>query len=213
MKLYYFPLYGVGEQIRMLLAHAKVEYDNEMPTGDSWKEFKPNCPNGQMPVLEVDGKMLHQSQAIMRFLGKQHGYYPSDAMAAFAVDAAVEDWNDSGKNMSYMSMFKPEPFPEEELKVFMEGMNKKYECIAKILAKNGGKFLCGDAITTADFTVFASLCSWAVNQPTEGKEHQRHVYTACAEAMAKHPTVQAYVDAMKAELAGYLAARPKDRTI
>jgi hypothetical protein len=34
MKLYYFDIYGRAESIRMLLSHAKVEYENVLINGE-----------------------------------------------------------------------------------------------------------------------------------------------------------------------------------
>ena len=41
-----------------------------------------------------DGTRMTQSTAIIRFLGKQHGYYPEDAKVAFEVDRVIDDFND-----------------------------------------------------------------------------------------------------------------------
>ena len=49
-----------------------------------WPELKPKMPGGSLPVLKMpDGTLLHQSNAIMRYLGSKHGYYPEDAMIGF----------------------------------------------------------------------------------------------------------------------------------
>ena len=97
MKLYYFDIYGRAESIRMLAAHAKLPLENVFVTGDSLAELKSKgvLDFGQVPMLEVDGKNLVQSWAILRFLGRQNGYYPADAEIAYRVDStidAVEDY-------------------------------------------------------------------------------------------------------------------------
>lgn len=79
-KLYYFDVYALGEPIRLLFTHAKVPFDDVRLNKDSFTELKNNdrLEFGQVPMLEVDGKRYTQSKAILRLLGKQHGYYPTD---------------------------------------------------------------------------------------------------------------------------------------
>ena len=46
MKLIYFPLYGRGEMIRMLLAHKKLDYVDERI---SFEEFGKRKADGEFP--------------------------------------------------------------------------------------------------------------------------------------------------------------------
>lgn len=49
---------------------------------------------GQMPVLEVDGKRVHQSLAITRYLAKQVGLNGATAWEDLEIDSAVDTIND-----------------------------------------------------------------------------------------------------------------------
>jgi glutathione S-transferase len=49
-----------------------VDYEDKRIPREEWPTMKPNTPLGQMPVLEVDGKMLGQSVAIARYLARTH---------------------------------------------------------------------------------------------------------------------------------------------
>ena len=73
--LTYFDLYGRGEAVRMALVHSKTEFDDNRVSGPAWAAFKASgkCNNGQVPVLEVDGHCLNQSEAILRFVGAKVG--------------------------------------------------------------------------------------------------------------------------------------------
>ena len=49
-------------------------------------------PFGQLPVLEVEeGVYIAQSAAIMRYIGKKTGLYPSDAVKAALVDSIIDE--------------------------------------------------------------------------------------------------------------------------
>lgn len=51
-------------------------------------------PMGQMPVLEVDGKRVHQSLAMCRYVAKQIGLAGNDALEDLQVDAIVDTINE-----------------------------------------------------------------------------------------------------------------------
>ena len=40
MKLYYFPIYGLGEPIRMALWKAGIQYENVMVSEADWPALK-----------------------------------------------------------------------------------------------------------------------------------------------------------------------------
>lgn len=50
----------------------------------------PATPNGQLPIMEVDGKVIPQSVAQIRYVGKVGGLYPTDPIEAALADAAIE---------------------------------------------------------------------------------------------------------------------------
>lgn len=54
----------------------------------------PAMPMGQMPVLEVDGKRVHQSLAMCRYVAKQIGLAGSDPVEELQIDAIVDTIND-----------------------------------------------------------------------------------------------------------------------
>jgi glutathione S-transferase len=85
MKVHYFPGYGRAEQCRMLLAHAKVPFENVDYTQETLPAAKAsgNLEFGQLPVLECDGKFYAQSVATLRFLGAKYGYYPADPLIGY----------------------------------------------------------------------------------------------------------------------------------
>lgn len=58
-------------------------------------------PFGQVPVLEVDGKMLAQSNTIARYLAKQHGLAGKDEWEQALADMYGDNINDlmTGKNV------------------------------------------------------------------------------------------------------------------
>jgi prostaglandin-H2 D-isomerase / glutathione transferase len=51
-------------------------------------------PMGQMPILEVDGKVMYQSGAICRYLATKVGLAGSDACENYQIDNVVESMND-----------------------------------------------------------------------------------------------------------------------
>jgi glutathione S-transferase len=214
MTLTYFDLYGRGEACRMALAHGKCDWEDNRVGGETWAAFKAkNLPaDGQVPVLEVDGKFLNQSEAICRFIGAKTGAYPiGDAFACHFADSVINTCSDfeksgpkseDGKPLMY-KMFGPDPLSEEDVAQMVEARKKFHAKMASMLGDK--TFFGGDKPSIGDFWVCALIYSWERN--TKGKESQAHVYKAHADALAENVTLTAWADKMAEELADYLPTR------
>ena len=95
-KVYYFDIYARAEPIRMLLTHAKVEFEDHRINSEQIAELKAEgkLEFGQVPMVEHDGKYLVQSWSILRYLGKLHGYYPETSEEAWLVDSTIDAVDD-----------------------------------------------------------------------------------------------------------------------
>lgn len=93
-KLYYLPLRGRAEQIRMILAAGGVQYDNVVVSMDQWPQHKMSraiAPFAQLPSIELpDGEIIAQSGAIARYAAKLAGMYPADSIEAARADMIYE---------------------------------------------------------------------------------------------------------------------------
>ena len=96
VRLVYFKAHGRVDAIRMLLNHAKVEFEDKQITPEEWMQgdIKKELVLGQAPMLNIDGKSLFQSMAILRYIGRKYGYYPEDAYQAYLVDLIMDAQSD-----------------------------------------------------------------------------------------------------------------------
>ena len=94
--LHYFDIYGRGEQIRLMLDKKGVRYTDRRFTFEQWPEIKDQMPGKAVPAWEDrSGVMMNESLAILRYLGKKCGYYPSkDLEMAADCDAICDYIND-----------------------------------------------------------------------------------------------------------------------
>jgi len=212
--LTYFQLYGRGEACRMALEHGKVNWEDNAVTGEAWTAFKASgkCANGQLPVLEVDGKYLNQSEAIIRFIGRKTGAYPTeDPFACHFADSVINTFTDfeqrspkqdNGKPLMY-KMFGPDKMSDEDVTKMVDARKGLYTAMEKLLGDK--TFFGGDKPSIADFWLCASIYSWERN--TKGKESQAHVYAAHAAALKENAVLTKWADTMGDELKEYLANR------
>uniref|UniRef100_A0A8D8R3S9 glutathione transferase n=1 Tax=Cacopsylla melanoneura TaxID=428564 RepID=A0A8D8R3S9_9HEMI len=93
-KLTYFPIIGLGEPIRFMLSYMEVDFEDVRINLEQWAGLKSKTPFGKLPVLEVDGKPLHQSAAICRYLAKQCGLVGKNAEEDLNIDIAYDTFTD-----------------------------------------------------------------------------------------------------------------------
>ncbi|XP_067008892.1 glutathione S-transferase [Anabrus simplex] len=93
-KMTYFPVKGLGEPIRFLFAYGGVDYEDYRFEDEQWPQLQGKMPYGQVPILEVENKRIHQSVAISRYLAKQFGLAGKDDWEAMQIDAIIDTITD-----------------------------------------------------------------------------------------------------------------------
>lgn len=79
LKLTYFDFHGGrGEPARLALSIGGIAFEDDRVSLPDWERRKADMPFGALPVLEVDGQIVAQSNAINRYVGKLADLYPSD---------------------------------------------------------------------------------------------------------------------------------------
>eukprot|EP00455_Lapot_gusevi_P013409 TRINITY_DN1651_c0_g3_i1.p2 TRINITY_DN1651_c0_g3~~TRINITY_DN1651_c0_g3_i1.p2 ORF type:complete len:207 (+),score=86.90 TRINITY_DN1651_c0_g3_i1:73-693(+) len=196
-KLTYFNGRGLAEPIRLILAEAGVEYTDVRV--NSLDELKASgaLPMGQVPILEIDGMVLCQSNAIGRYLGNKFGFIGANAKENYQIDAladALVDVRVAFSKYRIMPEDKQEEtkaqFAAEVLPVWLARFEKV------LLANNNGQgFAVGDNLTWVDFYLFNNLS---------------FLRTAIPGCLDNTPTLNAYVDriAERPKIAAWIAARP-----
>ena len=207
-KVHYFAGYGRAEAIRMLLTHGKIGFE-EVHYGEghnSWPEAKASgkFEFGQLPVLEgPSGKLYAQSAATLRYLGIKFGYYPvADAELAWRVDSTLDSQEDVTQ-----AYYKAAYAPTEEAKT--EGLKTFYGTTLpnwfkildkRIQANAPHKYIVGDKITIADFSLGAWANGTYLNDANPNKEK-------ITEAIKDYPNVDAYFRGLHGDLEGRLSTR------
>ena len=103
--LHYFNIRGRAEAIRMAMHDQGIEFKDHSFSSDEWgKEqsdglkAKWNAEGklafGQVPMLEVDGMHIVQSHAILRYLGRKHGWYEGTPHELVRVDLVADGTED-----------------------------------------------------------------------------------------------------------------------
>jgi len=101
-KLLYFNIAGKAEAIRLAFHYGGIDFeDYRFADRTEFMKMKESgeLQFGQVPALVVGGQTLTQSAAILRYVGKQAGLYPSDDVVAAQVDAIIDQETDATAGM------------------------------------------------------------------------------------------------------------------
>ena len=166
-SLYYFKGRGMADQIRWMLAYTGVSFAGRVidKRARFLKLAEVQLPFGQLPLLQIDGLELAQSQTIIRYLAKRAGLQgatPKDEVVCDMIAETVRD---------LITLVAGTPFARrrgaEELEKHMKLLKEKWQARASRLEigikANGGQFLVGKSATYADVLV-AHCLTWYVEE-------------------------------------------------
>jgi prostaglandin-H2 D-isomerase / glutathione transferase len=122
LKLTYFDFHGGrGEPARLALSIGGIAFEDDRVQTSDWERRKGDTPFGALPVLEVDGQIVAQSNAINRYVGKLADLYPSDPWEAALCDEAMEAVEDITNKIA-ATLFLPEEQKKAQRKALVAQM-------------------------------------------------------------------------------------------
>lgn len=156
LKLIYFDFHGGrGEPARLALHIGGVEFEDQRVVFADWPAIKPQMPYQALPVLEVDGKLLAQSNSINRFVGKLAGLYPGDPWQAGLCDEIMDAVEDSTQLLVATFSIESENEKKAARQALVDGaLRSSLEQLQTRLEQSGRKYFSDSRLTVADLKVF-----------------------------------------------------------
>lgn len=159
-RLTYFDIDGGrAEPIRIAFHAAGIEFEDNRISFAEFGEMRKGTRFNSVPVLEIDGAAVTQSNAIARFVGKMANLYPDDDTQALYCDeamGAVEDLlhhivRTFGLQGDALKSAR-EKLTDGWLSVYLRGLDE-------LLSRGGGEYFADGRLTVADLKVFVQTRS------------------------------------------------------
>jgi len=156
LRLTYFDGPGRAEPVRVALFHGGVPFEDRRLKFPEFAALRAQgeLPLGSLPVLDVDGRPLVQTGAMLRYAARLGGgaLYPEDARAAFAVDSVIDTFNDTVAHALTPSLFERDMEKKLEMRrALVAGpLTLALRYVEGLCAEGPGPFLTGAQLTIAD---------------------------------------------------------------
>jgi len=195
IKLSYFDFSGSrGEECRLALHIAGQEFEDHRIPGSTWADHKMGTPWHNLPVLEVDGRVLGQSNAILTWIGRSYGLLPTDPWEA-ARHEALLDAGEEARHQIVPTLRMKDPEEKKAARLALaDGYLKHWG--ANVEAQIGeGPFVGGSDLSVADLKVYM-VVNWIVSgviddMPTDIFAPYPKL-TALHAAVKQHPDVKSW---------------------
>lgn len=162
LKIYYGDMpFWRAEVVRLALHVGGVPFEDVRDTSAVREAGK--LTFGAVPVLEADGKILSQTQAMAVYCAKVAGIHPEDAWQQAKVDEALNGCTDvTGTLGATFRLPDAEKVSARQQLCSAEGrLTLHLGGLERLVGENAGEagFLVGESLTVADLAVWR-LCGW-----------------------------------------------------
>jgi len=160
LKLTYFDFDGGrGEPARLALHLGGIAFEDQRVAGKDWPALRERTPFLAMPTLEVDGKVVAQSNSINRYVGKLAGLYPRDDWQALLCDEVMDAAEDISTRIGH-TIDLPADAKKKAREELAAGLITHYlQQFQARLQAAGGEYFADQRLTVADLKMFM-LVRW-----------------------------------------------------
>ncbi|CAL1532763.1 unnamed protein product [Lymnaea stagnalis] len=155
LRLYSMRFCPYAHRARLVLAHKNIQYETinvHLKNKPEW--FLQRNPQGAVPTLELDDKVIYESTAVCEWLDDvytQNRLQPSDPYIRAWDRILLEGF---GKVTTLFYTFNRKPEEREKL---IDEFQKHYKFYEDILAKRGGPLFGGNKPSMIDFFLWPHL--------------------------------------------------------
>jgi glutathione S-transferase len=159
-KLTYFDFDGGrAEPVRIVFHAAGIEFEDNRISFPEFSETRSNFRFGAVPVLEIDGAAVTQSNGMCRYIGKQTGLYPEDDLQALYCDEALGVVEDSYHKIVNTIFLEGDELKEARGKLVDNWLTAYLKGLDEMLTRGGGEYFSDNRLTVADLKVFVQVRS------------------------------------------------------
>jgi glutathione S-transferase len=199
-RLTYFDFDGGrGEPIRIALHAAGIDFEDKRLSFPEFSEMRKDTRFNSLPVLEIDGAAVTQSNGISRYIGKMAGLYPEDDLQALYCDEVLDALEDLLHYMVPTFSLQGEELQQARGKLVDGWLSVYVRGLGDLLARGGGKYFADGKLTVADLKAFVHvrwLRSGSLDHiPTDLVERLAPALVEHQERIEADPRVTAYYSA------------------
>jgi glutathione S-transferase len=201
LKLTYFDFSGGrAEPARLAMHLGGIPFEDIRFAFSEFPEVRKSTPLNQVPVLEVDGVKITQSDAITRYVGKLAGLYPEDPMQALLCDEIMGALEDLTIKIAATFGLDEAALKAAREALVADAIPRYLRWLQHQLDSHGGQFLADHRLTIADLKAI-SVLGWLASGKLD------HIPATVVETLA--PSLKTYADRIAATpaIATYYTAR------
>lgn len=195
--LTYFDFDGSrGESARLAMHIAGVPFEDRRIAMKDWPAIRDQYPFQALPVLDVDGQVLAQSNTINRYVGKLTGLYPKDDLLAARADEVMDAVEDISSRIGQTIRLEGEAKRTAREALAAGPIPRFLQQLDARLQAGGGEWFVEKRLTVADLKCFLWvrwLKSGALDHiPADLVDRHAPLLTKHLERVKNHPQIAAY---------------------
>src|SRR5512145_1188503 len=185
-----------GEVARLALNVGGVAFEDRRIPRKDWAAVRDQFLFQSLPVLEVDGRVIAQSNTINRYVGKLAGLYPTDDWQAAIVDELMDAVEDLSNKIGATFALEGEAKKKAREALAAGSIAHFLKQFEARLKAGGGEWFVENRLTVADIKIFLFvrwLKSGALDHiPADIVDRHAPLLAKHLERVNNHPKIAAY---------------------
>ena len=154
-KLTYFDFDGGrGEPIRIAFHAAGIEFEDQRVSFDEFMGLRAGLRFNALPVVEIDGSEITQSNALTRHIGRMANLYPGDDLQALYCDEVMDAVEDLTHRVAGTFGLEGDELKSAREKLVDGWLPVFITGIGGLLERGGGDYFADGRLTIADLKTF-----------------------------------------------------------
>jgi glutathione S-transferase len=159
-KLTYFDIDGGrAEPIRIAFHTAGIDFEDNRISFPEFAEMRSGTRFNSVPVLEIDGAQVTQSNALSRYIGKMAGLYPADDLQALYCDEVLGALEDVTNYVVQTFGLQGEELRLAREELVAGRLSTYLRGLDQLLTRGGGEYFADNQLTIADLRAFVQTRS------------------------------------------------------